>query len=584
VTQDEALTILKTGANVFLTGEPGSGKTHTVNQYVAWLRARGIEPAITASTGIAATHIGGYTIHSWSGIGIKRALSEYDLDRIASEERIASRIRRTKILIVDEVSMLAPDTLAMVDAVCREVLHNAHPFGGLQVVLVGDFFQLPPIVKIERRSDEEEPAFEQGMLIEEVAPRFAYDSSAWSRANPIPCYLTEQHRQDDDEYLRLLSAIRQNTFDKEHLRHLQSRKVEPERAPVLAPKLFSHNVNVDRVNDVMLHNVSGVPREYAMTTQGAPGLVAALVKSCLSPEKLFLKVGASVMFTKNNPKEGFVNGTLGEVESFNPFSGNPIVKARDGRLIEVEPMEWTVEDQGKIRARITQVPLRLAWAITVHKSQGMSLDEAVMDLSDVFEYGQGYVALSRVRRLDGLYLLGWNQRAFQVHPEVLDKDAAFRAQSEEAEHVFGEMPAAEKNTMHERFVRACGGTVAAGMTPKKALAGKTLKIAKTPTHEVTLGLFKEGKSIAEIAEERRLTTNTIFSHIEDLFAKGRISREEIMKLVPPTLKRALPKINAAFAESEDQHLTPVFEKLNGTYSYDDLRLARMLCEGPASHS
>ncbi|MDO8518162.1 MAG: AAA family ATPase, partial [bacterium] len=145
MTQSEALTILKTGANVFLTGEPGAGKSHTVNEFTRGLRERGIEPAITASTGIAATHIGGMTIHSWSGIGIKRFLSQYDLDRIASTEHVVKRIRRTKILIIDEVSMLSPDTLGMVDAVCREVLQSSNAFGGLQVVLVGDFFQLPPI-------------------------------------------------------------------------------------------------------------------------------------------------------------------------------------------------------------------------------------------------------------------------------------------------------------------------------------------------------------------------------------------------------------------------------------------------------
>lgn len=144
MTQETALDILKTGANVFLTGEPGAGKTHTINQYIAWLRAHGIEPAITASTGIAATHVGGMTIHSWSGIGIKQKLDAYELDRIASLERIVKQIRRTKILIIDEVSMLADNTLAMVDAVCREILGSSRPFGGLQVVLVGDFSNFHP--------------------------------------------------------------------------------------------------------------------------------------------------------------------------------------------------------------------------------------------------------------------------------------------------------------------------------------------------------------------------------------------------------------------------------------------------------
>ena len=147
MTQSQALSILKTGANVFLTGEPGSGKTHTINEYVAYLRARGIEPAITASTGISATHIGGMTIHSWSGIGIKTKLDKCDLDKISSNNHIVNRIKRAKVLIIDEVSMLPPETLSMIDAICGKIKQSLEPFGGIQVVLVGDFFQLPPIVK-----------------------------------------------------------------------------------------------------------------------------------------------------------------------------------------------------------------------------------------------------------------------------------------------------------------------------------------------------------------------------------------------------------------------------------------------------
>ncbi|MDB5254206.1 MAG: ATPase, partial [Parcubacteria group bacterium] len=132
MTQNEALDILKTGANIFLTGEPGSGKTHTVNEYISWLREHGIEPAITASTGIAATHIGGYTIHSWSGIGIKPYLTEYDLDQMATNERLVKRVGAATTLIIDEVSMLSSETLTMVDAACKALRGSSEPFGGMQ--------------------------------------------------------------------------------------------------------------------------------------------------------------------------------------------------------------------------------------------------------------------------------------------------------------------------------------------------------------------------------------------------------------------------------------------------------------------
>ena len=171
------------------------------------------------------------------------------------------------------------------------------------------------------------------------------------------------------------------------------------------------------------------------------------------------------MFTKNNPKEGFVNGTLGTVESFDKYIGMPVIKTNDGRKITVEKMDWSVDENGKSRAKISQLPLRLAWAITVHKSQGMSLDEAVVDLSEVFEYGQGYVALSRVRRLKGLHLLGWNERAFQVHPDVLKEDNIFRGSSEAALTAFAQISKEELQKMHDNFVKACGGNVVSPNSP-----------------------------------------------------------------------------------------------------------------------
>lgn len=451
MTQEEALAILKTGANVFLTGEPGSGKSYTINQYTRYLRTRGIEPAVTASTGIAATQIGGRTIHSWSGIGIKSFLNKYDLDKICSTEYIVKRIQRAQVLIIDEVSMLPPDTLSMVEVVCREIRNSSEPFGGLQTILVGDFFQLPPILKNNIQTNP------QISLIKSPVGRFAYDSSAWKKANFMTCYLTEQHRQDDKKFFSLLTAIRENNFGSKHLLQIKKRKKDPAEVTDITPKLYTHNADVDFVNDKMLSKIISKTEEYEMTSRGSKALVEALKKGCLSPEILVLKVGAEVMFTKNNPKAGFVNGTLGVVEDFADMSGLPIVRTRDKRWITVETMDWVVEEAGSARAAITQLPLRLAWAITVHKSQGMSLDEAVMDLSQVFEYGQGYVALSRVRRLKGLHLLGWNERTFQVHPDVFIEDKGFRASSEAALQVFGNLSEKELVKLQSDFVRVCGG-------------------------------------------------------------------------------------------------------------------------------
>ncbi len=556
MTQQQALEILKTGANVFLTGEPGAGKTHTINEYVAFLRSHGIEPAVTASTGIAATHIGGFTIHSWSGIGILSSLDKYNLDRIASNKYVYTRVERASVLIIDEVSMLSSRTLNMVDAVCREVKRVPMPFGGMQVIFVGDFFQLPPVFESERGDEKV----------------FAYESESWQEANPMVCYLTEQHRQEDGVFLDILSAIRRNEFDETHLPHLEKRKIEDASKVLDTPKLFSHNLNVDRVNEESLGRLSGDGKVFVMGTKGRAVIVEALKKSCLSPERLELKVNAAVMFTKNNPKGGFANGTLGLVEKFDEDTGYPIVKTRNNEMIRVEPMDWVVEDNGRILATITQLPLRLAWAITVHKSQGMSLDAAIMDLGKVFEFGQGYVALSRVRTLSGLHLLGWNARAFQVHPEVLVADQAFRAASEEAKAAFAGMDRGELTKMRENFIRACGGNLQAVEVPVRR---ERKAKPKGETYLKTFELWTEGKTMQEIADIRKLTPGTILGHIEKLYFDEKINEAQIGKLAAEELGDSLQIIQEAFREFGSDHLSSVFGKLRGKYPYDHLRLARL---------
>lgn len=582
MTQNEALTILKTGANVFLTGEPGSGKTHTVNEFTHWLRERGIEPAITASTGIAATHIGGYTIHSWSGIGIKKFLSPYDLDKITQNERASKRIRNAHTLIIDEVSMLSAGTLSMAEAVCRAVRSDERPFGGLQVVLVGDFFQLPPVTR--RQDTEEMPAalFESGSGL-----RFAFDSDVWARMNPLVCYLSEQHRQEDPEFLELLLAMRRAAVTHAHKELLSSRRSEKWDPQSGASQLFSHNADVDRMNDVQLGRIDSSEHLFAMESRGNPNLVEGLKRGCLSPERLALKVGARVMFTKNNFDEGFVNGTMGSVVDFAPAleGGYPIVETLGGMRIEVGPADWQIEDNGRVLASITQIPLRLAWAMTIHKSQGLSLDAAHMDLSRTFEYGQGYVALSRVRTLQGLTLSGINERALEVHPNILDKDESFHASSDAAREAFGKIPTDELAKMHALFVKASGGkepiggskAVGTGYPDRIQIPGtysSRSKRSKVDTFEETLRLFREGKSLEEIAEERGIQARTILGHIEELVVNGKLPVTEVMHLMPESA--AIEEIHAALRSVEGDKLRPIFEHLGERYTWDQIRLARLL--------
>ncbi len=407
MTQNDALDMLKMGASVFLTGNAGSGKTYLLNRYISWLKDQKINFGITASTGIAATHIGGQTIHSYAGFGIRKFLSKEDLDQLESRKYLWNRFSKTKVLIIDEISMLHAGTLDMVDAICKTFKRNNAPFGGLQVILCGDFFQLPPV-------DRDRDAID--------ASSFAYNSDAWKNLDPVICYLTEQHRQSDDIFTGILNAIRGQNVDKEIVNKLKER-IGKKNPNIKSAKLYAHNEDVDRLNNLELEKIDSELIEYRMTASGKGAILESLQKSVLAPEILKLKKGALVMCIKNNHERGYVNGTTGIVVSCEEYA--PTIRTNNGKLITILPESWTVEENGKIKAEVTQVPLRLAWAITIHKSQGMSLDSAEIDLSKTFAYGMGYVALSRVRSMEGLFLEGINEMALSVHPEVAKFDKNF---------------------------------------------------------------------------------------------------------------------------------------------------------------
>lgn len=551
--QAEALTILKTGANVFLTGEPGSGKTHTINQYVSYLRSHGIEPSITASTGIAATHVGGMTIHSWSGVGVRTDLTKYDLDFIAQNKKVSERIALAHVLIVDEVSMLSASLLSMVDAVCREVRRSTQPFGGLQVILVGDFFQLPPVQR------------DEGVQTTKPHTPFAFTSASWSALNPLVCYLSEQHRQEDTVFLQFLSTLRKGEAGETQVALLRTRYAK--NAPEGVTQLYTHNADVDRINDGELAKLSGKASTFSMISRGKDTVVQSLKRGCLSPENLVLKIGARVMCTKNDPAGRYVNGTLGEIIGFDATTGYPLLRTLQGRTLTMTPEEWKQEDGGKILAKIAQIPLRLAWAITVHKSQGMSLDAAHMDLSGAFEYGQGYVALSRVRTLAGLSLAGLHAKALAVHPIVREKDAQLREKSDKVRDVFAGMTPDEVARMHAAFIRTCGGS----NVPVQSVSHIN---TKEHTTDVTYSLVQKGCTVEEIVEKRAMTMGTIITHLEKLHKEGKVTGDEVAHCARAHGKD-IEKAKKAWKDVGGEKITPIFIRLKGTVPHTVIRLARI---------
>ncbi len=409
--QRQALSVMLSGQSVFLTGAPGAGKTYVLNEFVRRATRQHKIVAVTASTGIAATHIGGTTIHSWSGLGIRDSLSEWDRERLLATERLVKRYNATDVLVIDEVSMLHGSRLDLVNETCKLLRKNDKPFGGLQVILVGDLFQLPPVSRYGERID------------------FAHTSTAWAELNPQVCYLTEQHRQyESDSLLDLLNAMRRGDVNESHEELLRERlsKHPDETEPVT--RLYAHNIDVESINKKHLDALTNESKLYSMQTKGVAAKIEQLGKSLLAPPELVLKKGAEVMFVANNFQAGFVNGTRGRVMGFK--DGLPMVELQSGKVIKVEPHTWALTEDDKKRAEISQLPLRLAWAITIHKSQGMSLDAAEIDLSKSFAPGMGYVGLSRVRSLDGVYLRGINNTALQMHPDIYAFDRELRQASE----------------------------------------------------------------------------------------------------------------------------------------------------------
>lgn len=414
--QSLALEIMLAGESVLLTGAAGSGKTYVLNRFIREAKREGKKVAVTATTGLAATHLNGSTIHSWAGIGIHRTLPPRYAEGLSQSRR--DTIASTDVLIIDEISMLHDYRLDMVDAIARSVRHSAEPFGGIQVILCGDFFQLPPV----NRGDE------QG--------GFVTGSFVWDELKPVVCYLDEQHRQDDNEFLDILNAMRAGDIRRRHAEKLVGRQNAELGYGQDVTELHTTNVDVDALNQTQLAALTTPSKIFEMTTTGKANYLETLRKSCLAVEKLELKKGALVMCIRNSQDKKYVNGSLGVITDFEEATGFPVVELRTGKIVVVGPETWELRDGDTKRASLVQIPLRLAWAITVHKSQGMTLDAARINLSRAFVEGMGYVALSRVRSLTTLSLSGLNQMALTVSPAALEIEADLRARSAQADEKF----------------------------------------------------------------------------------------------------------------------------------------------------
>ena len=638
--QSSALDILKTGQNVFLTGSAGSGKTYTLNQYIDYLRARRVPVAVTASTGIAATHMNGTTIHSWSGIGIKDELTDRDLTNLSRKQFLADRLKDTAVLIIDEISMLHAKQINLVSQVLKHVRKNDKAFGGIQVVVAGDFFQLPPI----------------GSKGESNREKFAFMSEAWLDAKFHICYLSEQHRQVSEaangglDLDDILNQIRRQEVTFEAIAALEA--TFDQNVDIKRTRLYTHNLNVNKINDKELADLNGEMMRFEATSVGDSKLVETLKKTVRTQDDLVLKVGSKVMFIKNNTELGVSNGTMGELIGFaavkinddkdnsddlieaddigsdkDSDAGNdkktaksakdktkkdkakakkpttqkmPVVRLNTGREVIAEPEEWIIEDEtGDVLASYEQVPLCLAWAITIHKSQGMTLEAAEIDLSRTFELGQGYVALSRLKSLAGLQLLGMNDMSLQLDPLARGADKRFLALSDEADANYTMLDEESMTQAHEKFILKSGGTLSKSVIDayanlqkkrreqsqaqidKKQKLGNQVFDKSDSTLLATRVLLEESLSIAEISQERQLSQATIMRHIGEL--KSQDSSLACDHLRPEAevmtaVGNAYVAIKVAnnpndFNDDGSIKLRPIFEHLKQAIDYNNIRLA-----------
>lgn len=506
--QGVALEVMLLGENVLLTGPAGSGKTFVLNQFIRLAKNEGKYVSVTATTGLAATHLGGSTIHSWSGMGIQDSIADGFVDHISKGRR--EIIEKTDVLIIDEISMLHDFRLDIIDQICRGVRAKDEPFGGIQIIMSGDFFQLPPINRGDSR-----------------AGGFVVNSEAWKEIDPVICYLEEQYRQDDDKLLDILNSLRAGELRRHHAESLLERveAIPPEDEDFT--ELHTVNVDVDKLNESKLDLLDGDELFYTQSTTGASSYVDNLKRSVLAPEVLRLKKGALVMAVKNSQDKKYVNGSIGTVIDFEEATEYPIVEFRNGKVVTMQPDSWELRDGEKKRASISQIPLRLAWAITVHKSQGMTLDMAKIDLRKAFVEGMGYVALSRVKSLDSLFLAGINQMALRVSGDAQLIDGELRAKAMSDRKRFAHLEEIAKKRDLKASKKSNKKTSVSGWADKIAKMRETHPNAYRPwlktDDELLKEKFQNGFDVKELSDLLGRHESSIKMRLQKFFGEDAVS-------------------------------------------------------------
>jgi ATP-dependent DNA helicase PIF1 len=405
--QEKCYESMVKGENIFITGAGGTGKTECILRFAETYKYQKTI-GVTSTTGISALLLGGSTLHSYLGIGFGKASVNYLVNKIKERPYLRRRWTSLDILIIDEVSMLSPELFDKIEEIARKVLQNNRPFGGIQLIMSGDFCQLPCV----------------------ETDNFCFEAKSWNSCIDKTIYLQKIIRQSDKKFQEALNDVRLGLLSKETRKLLTSRLNAPisNIYGVHPTKLYCTNFSVDFINNKELDKLAENDPdfyEYEMKIQPYPNIKNTkytrnkYIKNCNAPQTLQLCVGCQVMLLYNlDIDAGLVNGSRGVVKYF--VGDMPAVKFLNGKEVVIDHHIWEIQENHIPILRMIQVPLRLAYALTAHKSQGCSLDCVEVDLNEVFTYGQAYVMLSRVRNLEGLKILSLDFDKIRASPKALE--------------------------------------------------------------------------------------------------------------------------------------------------------------------
>jgi ATP-dependent DNA helicase PIF1 len=392
--QQAVMEDLYAGKSMLITGAAGTGKSHLMRHMTDSLNRRGILYGVCGSTGVSAVNVGGTTIHSWAGIGYGEGHVSTLVQNIRNNKNAFRRITKSDVLCLDEISMISGELFTKLDGVFRMVREEDVPFGGMQMVFFGDMLQLPP-----------------------VNGGYAFDSPSWDKLGVKIHYLTKVFRQKDLAFSTALGMLRIGMMDQCTKNFFNARfKAVDENPEILPVTIVAKNETADRINRENLDKLEGEMITYNAIDKGNDKALRLLEKS-LIPKTLELKVGARVICLINMADISVMNGTAGVVTGFS--YGSPIVRFDNGEELPMDEYEREITEDGKVIGSRTQIPLRLAWAISSHKSQGTTLDKVRVIMGDAWEKGQCYVALSRVRTPEGLFIESLNSKALSPDPRAL---------------------------------------------------------------------------------------------------------------------------------------------------------------------